>query len=288
VPIAAGVALLLGWDAARAAPTGMWALAAANNDPGRLIRADEILPRLTAWLDYGGWLLGAPVLTAALAGVALLSVGWRVVREPRTRETLLDVLLLTYIAAYGWLHWLVAFNTYDRYLLPVLVPLALLTGNTLKNIIQRRRDTEAQRTFSFTSVSLFLCVSVLCLVPALRAGEGRGSVGGDRGEHDGIESLAAYLNGRALGAIIYDPWLGWELGYYLGEWTDKRRVYYPTPRLLAEDAARQPDPAPRYFVAPADEPVGVWLDALRGAGFTMAQDYVAAGFVAYELLPPST
>ena len=39
--------------------------------------------------------------------------------------------------------------------------------------------------------------------------------------------LARHLNGKPVATVIYDPWLGWELGYYLGVWHDKRRVHYP-------------------------------------------------------------
>ena len=62
--IVIGVAVLLAWDNARAQPTGVMVLGAANNNPFRLIRANEVIPRLAAWLDYGGALLGPAPLTA--------------------------------------------------------------------------------------------------------------------------------------------------------------------------------------------------------------------------------
>ena len=117
------------------------------------------------------------------------------------------------------------------------------------------------------------------------------NVGGDggngqRGAYTGIHELADFLNHQSLGAIIYDRWIGWQLGYYLGEWTDKRKVYYPTTEAFIAGALDQTDPAPRYLTAPVDQPIASWLDALRAAGFTVTRVYNAPRFVVYELLPP--
>jgi hypothetical protein len=73
----------------------------------------------------------------------------------------------------------------------------------------------------------------------------------------------------------------------MGQWTDKRRVYYPTPDALVADALKLADPAPRYFVAPVGQPTSPWLDALRAAGFATSQFYEQQGFIVYKLIPPS-
>ena len=56
--LAAGIAATAGWDGLRAQPTSLWALALANNNPARLIRSDEVAPRLIVWLNYGRTLVG--------------------------------------------------------------------------------------------------------------------------------------------------------------------------------------------------------------------------------------
>jgi hypothetical protein len=91
-----------------------------------------------------------------------------------------------------------------------------------------------------------------------------------------------------VATVIYDRWLGWELGYYLGQWHDKRMVYYPTPDLLVKDALRLCEIGPRYFPAPAAQSVGPWLDALREAGIEVDRTFSNEGFVVYRLLPPWT
>jgi hypothetical protein len=293
LPTLITLVLLVIWDVLRAQPGGIWGLAAANNNPGRFVRSNEILLRLLLWAGDAQTLAGPGWLTALLALLGIASFVWRILHVPRDYATLVDVVLATYLLAYGWAHWLVAFNIYDRYLLPVLPPVALLMARGvgwIKVLTQRREDAKSQRVFFLSRplVVSILTLSVFALASAaLDASEGRIHVGGDLGEHTGVDALADYLNSRALGAIVYDHWLGWELGYYMGPWSDKRRVYYPTPDALAADARLQPDPAPRYFPAPADQPVTPWLEALGDAGFTVSLTYDTPQFLVYELTPPS-
>lgn len=154
-----------------------------------------------------------------------------------------------------------------------------------------RSKTRPQNLDRLIFVPLCLCVFVLGFF-AFNASEGRISVGGDRGMHANIDQFADWLNALPLGTIIYDRWLGWELGYYMGQWTDKRRVYYPTPELLVEGALEQPDPAPRYFIAPVrfvappEQPPEVWLAALDAAGFQPILIYETADYRAWRLIPP--
>lgn len=275
----AGLAALLAvWDAARTPATSLWALAAANNDPWRLARSDEVWPRLRGWLADAGWLMAHPPVTTALSALGVGAALVRAVRQPRRLRVAVDVALLTFSLGYVGLHWLVAFNLYDRYLLLVLVPLALLCARGLDALLVRMGDA--------LRLAAVAALAGLLVWAGVDAAQGRAPIGADRGAHDGIDAAAAFLDRQRLGAIVYDYWLGWELDYYLGEWTDKRRVYYPSTGALAADALRQPDAAPRYFIAPADAPFALWLDALTDAGFAASSVYDADGNVIYELLPP--
>jgi len=121
---------------------------------------------------------------------------------------------------------------------------------------------------------------------ARSSSETRDQLSEDGSDYSGIIALADTLNAQTLGAVVYDHWLGWELGYYMGQWTDKRRVYYPTPDALVADALMLADPAPRYFVAPTGQPITPWLDALRKAGFAISPFYERQNFVVYKLIPP--
>jgi 4-amino-4-deoxy-L-arabinose transferase-like glycosyltransferase len=294
LPTIITLALLLVWDVMRAQPGGIWGLAAVNNNPGRLIRSNEILPRLLAWADHGQAITGPGWLTVILMVLAMAAVGWRMKHEASRRATLVDVLLATYLIAYLLAHWLVAFNTYDRYLLPVL-PVAVLLmarGITWVAGLAQSNMWILKRLTRFTRAALYFCIvtpMVLNLgLSALDASERRSMGGSDLRKYTGIDELAVYLNSLPLGTIIYDHWLGWELGYYLGAWNDKRRVYYPTPDDLSAGALLQPDRAPRYFPVPADQPVRPWLEAVSNTGFAIQQVYDSANFLVYELIPPDS
>lgn len=264
---ACGIGLLLVWDAARG-ETSLFALAAANNNPGRVLTSPhEWLPRLRIWLAASAPLLSLGGLTALLAAGGVL-----VALRQRQRA---DFVLLLYGAGYFGLHWIGALNTYERYLLPLAPVLALLAGRAIAALPTARPSAILWGTAVLTGV--------LILAAAHAANHVHHA---DEPDPEGILSLAAYLNARPLGAIVYDHWLGWQMGYYLGAWTDKRRVYYPEPGIQAADALRNPDLAPRYLIAPAHADLSLWLEALERAGFAPRRDYAAGGFVAYRLLPP--
>jgi 4-amino-4-deoxy-L-arabinose transferase-like glycosyltransferase len=296
LPLLIGFGLLTAWDNARAQDTPLLALAVMNNDPGRLIYPEQALPRLQTWISYAGNLLGAGWMTAILLSVGMVAAIKRIFLNIRDHSTQLDLILLGYIVGYGLIHWLVALPTHDRYLLPIILPVSLLVGRGLNKVFDQslkrtRHVVSLQKRFSLLpkiAAPLLIGMATLCFLPsAIDATQGRIALGGDRGQHAGIDRLGAYLNSKTLGAIVYDHWLGWELGYYLGTWSNKRLTYYPNPQALVADAIAQDDPAPRYFPVPRNVPVEPWLDRLGQAGFQIARDYESEKFIVYRLIPPS-
>ncbi|MBL8164539.1 MAG: glycosyltransferase family 39 protein [Anaerolineae bacterium] len=292
LPVAVGLTALLVWDEARGQVTGLWTLAAANNDPGRLAHPDELLPRLVAWMCYAQYLLPLTPI-AVLIGLRILTAATRITSHSdakaasQQRRAGFMWILAAYAVLYLLAHWAVAVNIYDRYLLPLLPVAILLAAGVLSESGHKdRQHNSVLLTRPFVASTLFLLA--LSLPTALDALAARLPIGGDRGKHQGIEDLAAHLEGKPLGTIIYDHWLGWELGYYMGTWSDKRRVYYPTPHALAADAPLNPDCAPRYIAAPADVTLTPWLNALRRVGFTISLDYAHGRFVSYRLIPALT
>jgi hypothetical protein len=279
VPIVLGIILLVAWDAARGQETSLWALAIANNEPGRLELAADLLPRLSEWLGYAQYFVGYGWLTGILMMLGLGAVVLRFIGERQLAATRADGVMTLYVVAYLLLHAL-AFNLYDRYLLFALPPVVLLLARGVDYLTQRCKGAKAQ---GILILSVFV---VLSLPAALAATAGQIPVGSDQGKHAGIDELGDYLNRKPLGTIIYDHWLGWELGYYIGAWSDKRRVYYPSPQVLVADALLQPDPAPRYLVIPDWVDGALWLTNLESAGFGVSIDYQQSQFSVYQLLPP--
>lgn len=269
-----GLVLLALWDAARS-PQSFWALNAARNNPGRLIRSDELLPRLEAW---GGWLryiTGAPLLNLVLLAGALVHLGhgWRA----RSRAALSDWLIAIWVVAFLAAHWLIAVNTYDRYLHP-LVPFLLLLG--ARGAVRAVRAARIPRAGAIGLLALALVAMSPGVIGALR---GELPLGGDQGRHTGIDALAETINRDLSGAVVYENGLGWELAFYLGGSPRAQIVHTPQPEVLAEAMTGRADT--RYFVAPSASHAAPWLDALARNGIAARRIQLdgPGGFALYAL-----
>lgn len=285
-----GCVILL-WDVGRVAQGGLsfWQLGQARYTPTTLTLLPDYPARLaTLWatLQYtlgNGWLT---------AGLMLLGV-WQTLRH----RAALQLWLLLWLIGFVGVHVVFTLNLFDRNLLVVLPVLAILISLPHSKLTLVCRDetclvpTQAYSSsnrvegYKERSNSAILILSILLLVPAWQASTGQVPIGGDRGEHTGIDELAQYLNSKPVATVIYDRWLDWELDYYMGEWTNKRRVFYPTPDELMQGALALDEVGVRYWVAPQDIPPDLWLDALREAEFEVWLDTEIANFAVYGLQP---
>ena len=274
-PLLLGIGLVVAWDQARATQSFL-SLGYTRNNPGRLIRSDEVLPRLDAWLRWLSFSTGSETLNIA---IAVGGVWWlvRELRHGRSRATAADWLIAGFgIAFLAW-HWLIAFNTYDRYL-HSLVPFGLLLAARVITGIWHMSNARSG------VLTVLLIAVLLVMVPCtVRTQRGHAPLGGDRGQNTGIDTLADYVNTHLGGQIVYDHWLGWELAYYLGTWPDVTVLYMPLPEALADDMATRD--SPRYFVVPSPEHAVPWLATLRRAGIAISTVYVDTShrFVVYRL-----
>jgi len=283
LPVIAAGGLLAAWDGLRAGSPPLFALAAARNAPGRLVRAAEVAPRALAWLASSRGLFGpSTALFALLIGAFNVR---SLFRRPRTPAMTADLVLLSFTLGYALAHWLIAFNTYDRYWLPLVPPLALLAVRAgvwayagLSRFIPR---AELQL--------VALALAAVLLASGLDAGNGKpGYNGGDSSfaPQPAVDEAGRWLAGQHVAAVIYDPWLGWQLGYYLGAWSDKRRVYYPTPGALAAGARALDEREPRFLPVPNAVNQEPWLTALADAGFHAEIAFETGGVSIYRLEPP--
>jgi hypothetical protein len=242
-----GCTLLIAWDQVRPEHS-LFVLASYNNNPERVwVSIDELGPRFGAWL-------------AVIA--AFFGLGGLLIVFARGRAVLP---LMLYLIGYVIAHWLIAFNTYDRYLIPLIPLSAMVIGTGLARVPH----------FMLIAV---IGVIVITTPPYFPDDQ--------RARDDTILALADYLNAKPLGAIVYDHGLGWELGYYIGAWSDKRRVYYPEPQIQAIDALRNPDPAPRYLIASRAKNLGAWVDAFRRRGFIVGLVFQNQRYQVYRVIPP--
>jgi 4-amino-4-deoxy-L-arabinose transferase-like glycosyltransferase len=314
-PLALGIGLLVLWDLGRS-PRSFFELGFERNDPGRFIRSDELWPRLDAWLHWFGWITGSGVLNVFLLMVWAIhelplhqneanpggclktsppapsapSGEGKSSRQPSPlhamerglrgeihplRAANTDRLIAGLALAFLAWHWLIAFNTYDRYIHPLTPFLILLAAHGLVRALGSRL---------WVMITL-MAVIVIAMFPAItQTLRGAAPIGGDQGQHTGIDQLAYYLNRQLDGEIVYDHWLGWELAYYLGEAPQVRVLYSPMPEALADEMARQSQP--RYLAAPSPTLAAPWLAALERVGVETTPIYhdTGNGFIVYQLV----
>lgn len=251
----------LAWDFARSADIGFWHQGYIDNMPDRLIRSGEMLPRLRAWTGLVHSLTDSyAVGVMALAGLALLI--WRPTRhEPwrRSLHALIDLTLIGFAFVYLAIYWLLAFNLWDRYLVP-LAPLAcLLAARAIQSI--------------WAAIGKAWAAPVLILGlmagPAFTASRSGYPLGGDHGAYDGIDAMAGVIASMPAGSVLYDHWLSWQWNFYLFD-AGTYVVWLPSPGALADDLrAFGGASAQRLFVVPGWEVATEWQRAAEGAGFAM-------------------
>ncbi|MBO9309177.1 MAG: glycosyltransferase family 39 protein [Chloroflexi bacterium] len=241
-PICAVIIALAMWSAARAAPVDFWTLGIVNPGALRLIRSDEVLPRLARWLTLYSESVGfAPLLALVIYGV------WRALQRA-TRASVSALigacgLLITLLA-----YWLIAFPMYDRYLLPLMPLTALLIAYGMAG---------------WRSRLAVLLVFALIVPFALRTARNEHGIGVQSAFYHGVDQLAAHINALDGAPIVYDHWLSWELRYYLGDSPRAQLVWYPSAEWLSRDVCRLPTPS--YFAAP-EAAAWRWLAVLNAAG----------------------
>lgn len=254
------------WDQARP-ETSIWLQGAANNIPGEwLADPRQWGERLMRWWEYGRWLWGDPLLTAVVLVLAVLGA---------IRHRWAAICLL-WVIGYTVLHVALQVNIYDRYLLLVLPCLALSAAAAI-DVLMRRM--------------LWMRLLLVLLLAGLLGGATRVldqlvPIGGVPESKRAIHVLADYLNAKPVATVIYDRWLGWELGYYMGPWTNKRRVYYPTVEELLSGALALQEIGPRYWIAPEDIEPEEWLLPLEQAGFRSHLEATVGDLRIYQLRPP--
>jgi 4-amino-4-deoxy-L-arabinose transferase-like glycosyltransferase len=260
-------ACVLLWDRARDG-LPFWVQQSINYGGIRVIYASELAPRLTGWLEFLPYFFGPIVGLLGLIGLPLL-LRRDLTREARTSAAWIDLWLLTYTIGFLALHWFLAFPVWDRYLL-ILVPIAaLLLGRSLHLVILVACHL-ADKYFRLSiSPALLLSVIALVVLPfSVVASRSGYPIGGDHGANDGIEQVADYLKGLPSGTVVYDHWLAWQLGYYLGDGF-AYLAYFDTPASLADDLRVFAGHDDRYVIFPARESPDKVIDAIAQVGYTL-------------------
>ncbi|MEL7434813.1 MAG: hypothetical protein AAFN11_12785, partial [Chloroflexota bacterium] len=223
LPIFIGIGLLALWDSTRITNgiDGFFTLGRTRYTPTTLTEISDYPQRLWLWWQTTQYLAGHAIIT--IAGFVLIVLS---IRRYLADELSRLVCLWLWVVAFIGVHMVLTLNLFDRnqlVLLPIFVVLCT------ESIAYLHENYHIGR---IGWIALGLCL----LVFAGQASFRYYPIGSDDGRHAGIHDLAQTLNDKPVATVIYDTWLDWELDYYMGQWTDKRRVFYPTPALLIEDA----------------------------------------------------
>lgn len=228
--------LVLLWDRARGG-LPFWTQQTINYGGIRLIYPGELGPRLIGWASFLPYFFGPIVGGLGLIGLPLL-IRSDLKCAARDRAVPINLALLAWLIGLIALHWLLNFPIWDRYFLLLAPIAAVLLGRAIGQLVDwsigRSVILSSCHRVTLSPCHLVIAIIALALPFSVTAAESQYPIGGDHGANDGIEQVAAYLKTLPAGAVVYDHWLAWELGYYLGQGF-VYLAYFDTPGALADD-----------------------------------------------------
>jgi 4-amino-4-deoxy-L-arabinose transferase-like glycosyltransferase len=263
-------AAVLAWDAFRVQRPGFWQQSVIAYGGLAPAAAATLGERGSAWLRLLGLFWASPwanlVACLSLAGW-LIGAAARRAPWPGKADAALGLFILGYLA----LHWLLSFQVWDRYLLPLVPLLSLLLARallTLGRIASPRYALALRSTVPPHATALALVFVLASAGPLLQATASRLPVGGDHGAYDGIDTIAATIRAQApAGAVLYHHWLGYHYRFYLYG-APLRLHWYPDTADLVHDATvyrREP----RYIAFPSFRDSRPAVQALQEAGIEL-------------------
>ncbi len=258
------VAVLV-WDRLRGGEP-FWIQQTINYGGIRFVYASEVMPRLTAWLYFLPFFFGWPLLAALAIGLPVLLI-YDLTRGARTWAAVFDMVLVAFALGYFFLHWLLAFPVWDRYIFGLVPVICLLIGRLASLLIGWvEKWLRSPHAAGLVAVAL---VFSMAIPSAAQAMQSQLPIGGDHGPHDGVDRVSDYLRGYPYGTVVYDHWLGWTLRYYL--WDSRIYVaYFDAPQALAEDLHVFGRTSPRFIVFPANESTARIERAIVAEGFILS------------------
>jgi Gpi18-like mannosyltransferase len=269
--------LLLLWDASRGT-TSIFALGQYNYPTQGIISPpNQLQERFIAWIGY---------MTTA-SGWLILGIFLPIMSQEKWSSPLWVILI-----GYSLFHILGGFPMYDRYALLLTPIITFLSVGGMWRYVDRSKYGQQWIRYYLMGFFLFIIIPYGIILydflgnPEYTSNYSIGRDGYPLDKEGAIISLADEINALPFGAIVYDHWRGWELGYYLGAWSDKRRVYYPDPITQAEDSLNNPEMWTRYLVAPIDVDYDTWLSAMRDVGYEISVYRQVSGYIIFALDPP--
>ncbi len=280
------------WDAARARRPGFWLQSSLSYGPVSLGPA-RLPDRLGGFLRLLAYTTASDPLNLLLAaGVPLLLLaGWRFPHRLPRRAA--DWVLAGFGGAFVFLHALVTFQIWDRYMLGMVPLLALLLARVLHLPAMAFAGNDRLAAWGKRGTTLLAAGLVVALMatPARRATQSAYPIGGDHGAFAGAAEVATYLRGHAgANVTLYHRWLGTHWRFYLFRFPYDFRFWQSADDLAQQAAANAG--GVQYIAFPAwqsDTPARLAL-AERGLRLqpvfrTYRADGAPAIFL-YRIVPP--
>jgi hypothetical protein len=229
-PLAIGIVLLVIWDLGRA-PRSFFDLGYARGQPGRFIRSSELWTRLERWAHWLGFVTGSSVLNVFLLAASPVHLAAGALRS-RSRAAAADWLMAGFGLAFLAWHWLIAFNTYDRYIHSLVPFLALLAGRVLTGLwraasgalsylVFHRAGERNRLAEGGTLIALVILIAAVMLPATRETLRGAMPIGGDQPHAD--RNAGGHYHYASDGEI--STITGWvELGYHSA--SGQARVLY--------------------------------------------------------------
>ncbi len=274
---------ILIWDGMRMmwAPS-FWYAGFDHYAPLRIISGVDLGPRLAAWLPLYSAALGGGLGWAAW-GALLLAAGWVRRQTPLTREDCWISLSLIWAVGYALLHWLLTFNPWIRYLLPLTPILVLSTIWAWKTLW-----SAAQSPWHRLCLGLLLLGMLLSVASGWHDGW-HGMLPGMQ-DNPGVaglpEALARLLSAAPHDSVILHRELSWHFLFYLFDHPAPARVWFADAAHLVELVAKQPVGTPIFqlrLTRDSDQTIEI-AAALQEAGYHPVLCFQEAEVGVYEIL----
>lgn len=243
------------WDAARTVKPGFWLQSSLSYGPV-VVESARFTERLIGFVNLLEFATANKILTLIfLAGLPILLMSGLITKDAAPREKLADWVFAGFSLGFVFLHALVTFQIWDRYLLGLIPLLALLLARIihLPEIICRAISaTVCRRIVQSGVISVAAAALILGLIwpSTVKAVRSEYPVGGDHGAYYGATDVAAYLRGHAgANVTLYHRWLGAHWRYYLNGFPYDFR-YWQSAEDLAAQASRNAG-GTQYIAFPA-------------------------------------
>ena len=260
------VAPILYWDSSRwAVAPSPWDLGTTNVGGVTLLPLATGIERMPSWTELVWYLLASPWVWSAYILVLLAAAGiaWR--RRAPSANWLPALLLASWTGGFLLLHIATNVQVWDRYLLPLVIPMALLGGwaaaemahayHTFSPHVGVRAvgappDPSGHAQRLWLTATILAGTLLLLTGPAFLAAQGSLPIGGDHGAYTGLdEALAAVDSPHAL---LFHRELGWQARFALFDSIRNGEIelrYFPTAVYLADSATKSPHKQ-RFVIVP--------------------------------------